>query len=300
LSSPSLAFVFPAFTSDYRNHPAGGVPGFENRFTHFIKIAAEIADSRLSTFHFLDHPLLDNELLTQYVTYAYSCALSSLLRDAGHSPSLSAGYSMGIYAALCDAGSISFETGLHLVASAYQAIEQALGPRDFGMGAVIGLDRSDIQHLIDRHGLAAEITNQNAGHAYVVSGRGEAVTRLLELATCEGALHTRNLQVTVPYHSVHLQPAATLFSKTVAELDIRPPSTPLLSLIDQGELTGPGEIRREVLRNLYQPLNWSLAMKRILDQGISGFVECGPSEGLSRNARFVEGVIFFPPASLLS
>ncbi len=300
LSDLRLSFIFPAFSSDYENHPGSGIGAFDTLFGELLLRASETADGRLASFRFRDNNFLNDELLTQYVTFLYSCTLSALIRKAGRKPVVTAGYSMGIYSALYDAGSISFETGLRMIGAAYESITKHMTTHNYAMGALIGLNREDISGIIREHDLHAEITNQNAAHAFVVTGSRDSVTRLLELAMEEGALHSRDLGVTVPYHSEYLRKASEIFSTFVDTLEVGSPTLPVLSLVDHSLLTTPEQVRREVVRNLYRPLNWAVAMKSLLGLGITGFVECGPATGLSRNARFVEGVTFYPPASLLS
>jgi malonyl CoA-acyl carrier protein transacylase len=162
------------------------------------------------------------------------------------------------------------------------------------MGALIGLDAWDIQQLIDQSSLGIEITNQNASHSFVVSGLSEDVKKLLSLAREEGALHTRDLAVSVPYHSSYLKDGAMDFAKQVSHLEIGTPNTPVISLIDHISLTTPEIIRRELFRNLFQPLNWLRTMQVMMEHQVLQCYECGPSRGLSKNAKFVTGIRFSP------
>jgi len=289
LSEHRTAFVFPAFTSDYADHPGRNMSGFAKHFEELLHEASVLSDPGLAGFDFNGATFPDDELRTQYLTFIYSCAAASTLREQGTVPFLSAGYSMGIYAALVDAGSISFGTGLKLIEIAYRCLKESLHGRNFGMGALIGLDRKDIQNIIDHDTLRVEITNQNASHSFVVSGFREDIRRLMLLATEEGALHTRDLSVSVPYHSGHLEEGAMDFARRTGHLETGPTKTPVISLIDQVFLSSPEIIRRELTRNLYHPLNWLETMKVMLENDIIEFIECGASKGLVKNARFIEG-----------
>jgi [acyl-carrier-protein] S-malonyltransferase len=134
-----------------------------------------------------------------------------------------------------------------------------------------------------------EITNQNSPHAFVVSGIAVDVRKLTDLATEEGALHARLLGVSVPYHAPFLEHAAFGFADSVAGISIKAPSTPIVSLINSAVLSDADSLRTELCANLYHPLNWYQTMRFLLDAGISGFVECGPSRGLVRNSKFIAG-----------
>ncbi len=294
-----IAFVFPAFPGDYTDHPGKTLPGFEEQFNLLLARAAVFTDPELAGFSFDDCNFLQDELRTQYITYIYSCAVSVVLRKAHISPVITAGYSMGIYAALFDTGAVSFETGLQLIRCAYISLRASLGNEGYGMGTFIGLSESDIQQLIDQSNLRIEITNQNAAFSFVVSGYLNDIHKLIELAKEEGALHARDLAVSIPYHSSYLKEGATDFANQTDHLTINAPESPVLSMIDQISLSTPEIIRQEIFRNLFQPLQWYKTMQVILSRNISDYVECGPSNGLAKNAKFVDGVKFFPLPSML-
>lgn len=289
MSGNRLAFIFPAFTSDYSNHPGQDIPGFIVYFHGLLREAAVLVDHSLTDFSFTGKTFLDDELRTQYLTYIYSCAASTLLRKQGLSPSMNAGYSMGIYASLFDAGSVSFETGLELIRMAYQSLAMTISAGSFGMCSLIGLSGRDIHHLIDQSNLKVEITNQNAPHSFVISGYREDIHKLMDLAREEGALHIRDLEVSIPYHASLLKEGAMHFAGTINHLEIKKPVNPIISLIDQTLLSSPSIIRQEVVNNLFYALNWYRTKQVMLESGISVFVECGPSKGLVKNAKFVEG-----------
>jgi [acyl-carrier-protein] S-malonyltransferase len=289
LPGTHTAFIFPAFANDYSDHPGQVLPGFEEHFTALLRVAAKAVDPPLSEFSFSGTTYLDDELRTQYLTYIYSCAASSILRKQGYAPSVSAGFSMGIYAALHDAGVISFVTGLELIRLAYISLRSSLRNKDYGMCTIIGLSLEDILQLISQKLLPVEITNQNAPHSFVVSGAREGIVQLIDLAKEEGALHTRDLGVSVPYHSPVLQEGAMDFAQQISHLNFSTPLNRIISLVDQKILTSRESMREEVIQNLYHELNWYTTQRIMLEQGITLFVECGPSSGLVKNARFIDG-----------
>jgi len=287
LPATSPVFVFPAFPNDYTGHPGNDLEGFSIQFEQLIKEVSTSHEFLLSGFNFQSNNFLDDELKTQYITYLYSCAAATVLRKKQIHPEYSAGYSMGIYAALYDAGSITLDTGLRFIKQAYRSLKSAIRWKTYGMGTLIGLERKDIEMLISNSHFRIDITNQNAPYSYVVSGIRDDIQEMLSLAKNEGALHTRSFPVSVPFHNHLLKDAAIGFSGKTSHLDIFPPSNPVLSLIDQKELHTPEELRCEITRNLHHPLNWYKTQQWFVMHGIQQFIECGPSRGLVKNAKFV-------------
>ena len=143
--------------------------------------------------------------------------------------------------------------------------------------------------LIEKHNLPLEIINLNSPITITISGLMHHVSLLLEKAVEEGALKTRILKVSVPYHTRYLAPVAESFTSHVREAEIGMPSVPVVSQIDQSILHGPMAIREELVKNLYHHLSFMHTHQRLLELGVKSFVECGPGKSLTRNSRFLEG-----------
>jgi len=311
LQEKKIAFIFPAFVSDYREDPTEGLPGFSDYLHSFLQKASQAEDPRLIRFHYINHNFLDQELMTQYISYILNCALSEYFHHRKIIPQYCAGYSMGIYSALYHAGSISFEEGLVMIREAYRAIEKITKGNQYGMGIVIGLGRGDLEEMIRKNFTSVEITNQNSIYSFVISGNYTEIAGLLEMVRNEGALHTRELKVTVPYHSSYIAEAAADFGKAISGIPIRmpsaypwdlqsPTSSGIISLITQEILDTPGALRKEVTQNIHTPLNWFKTQLRLQELGVTVFLECGPDSGLIKNARFIEGKFeFLSPAQAL-
>ena len=292
-----LAFIFPAFANDYTHEAKDTLPGLETRFRDMLVSFS----TDLVWFDFETNNYLDDEFLTQVITYAYSCAVSDILRGKGYRAAYVSGFSMGIYSALYHAGSISYKTGLDLIAKAYRDSVECLPDETFTMGTVIGLSPADVNGLLEKYDLPLEIINQSSPVTITVSGLSAHVRRLLAEATSEGALRTHMLKVSVPYHTRYLEPVAVSFSAHAGNATIHPAAIPVLSQIDQRLLHSADDIREELVKNLYRHMNSMSAHETLLSLGVKTFVECGPGRGMKRNARFLEGDFrFYHPSELLS
>ena len=280
------AFVFPAFTSDLSPDQVKGLPGFDKWHTWYQEAAARIEE--LTGYSPGQGPDT-GEYSRQCKTYVLSCAASAALRELGIIPDIAAGYSMGIYAAIQDAGCITFEAGLQLISAAYRSLENLSNERKYSMMVIIGLSRRDIDTLISRHRLSVRITNRNSDHAFVISGTSEDLVSLRNLAVEEGALHIRRMETSIPYHSEFLKTNALKFEEAVSETEVGMPRIPVISLVDQSLLADRQAICHELVRNLHHPLNWQKTMETMLSRGITRLIECGPPTGLARNSKFIPG-----------
>ena len=287
--SERSAFIFPAFVHSYPEYLFQELPDIEAIFYSLLKSAGNHLGNNLAEFNHRDCNFLENELFTQYITYSYSCSLIQYFRLKGCYPEYSAGYSMGIYAALFNAAVISFTDGLDLITNAFESIQSCAGNKKYGMAGIIGLSRTDINEQINNSGLKVEITNQNSEFAFVLSGVEIDLDIMIEKATNEGALHVRKMNTSIPYHSSILKVCSSLFSRFVDTVPFKQPENPIISLIDQQIPDTPDQLRAEVIRNLFTPLNWFHTQLILIKSGINEFVECGIDKGLIKNSKFING-----------
>jgi malonyl CoA-acyl carrier protein transacylase len=291
------ACIFPAFINEYPKNPFGGLEELENRFQSLLSLSSSLVDSDLAEFDFISNDFLGDELKTQYLTYIYSCAVADILDKKKLLPDYSAGYSMGIYAALVHARVLTFDDGLLVIRKAYETFSNVARDKQFGMCSMIGLNREDIARLIRLPGLRVEITNQNSNVAFVLSGRYEDILELMKAATAEGALHTHLLNVSLPYHSRFLKESGHVFRDFLETMLFANPRTRIISLIDQHIIQTKSEIKEELIKNLFTPLNWYQTQLELIRSGVSLFVECGPGKNLERNSKFIEGEYQFSSLS---
>lgn len=297
MSHKKLAFVFPPFASDYPDDPFSNLTGFDDCFRKYLSRAAEFADPDLIRFDINSETFLDDELKTQYISYIQACALISWFSSKGLVPAYCSGYSMGIYAALFQSEVISFLDGLVLIRQAYKEINKITGKKEYGMCAIIGLNKDDLEQLIINGKLNVRLAIQNSVCSFSISGPAEDITQLIESAQKEGALSTRMLNVSVPYHSDFLKETAIGFSEFVNQMQFRSPKMPIISLVDQEILLEEHALKEEVVRNLFTSLNWYETQLYLHELGVNKFVECGSGKGIVKNARFIEGDAVFYTAN---
>lgn len=280
--------IFPAFVNEYSGKEEHAVNAFKNNFVQLISSASDFLKLDLTGFDFTENNFLHDEYKSQCISYLFSCSVSDILKDQKIRPSFVSGYSMGIYAALYYCGSVTLNEGLSLVKNAWDIICGVTAEGKYGMGMIIGLNKSDLLNFINCEA-EVEICNQNNQHTFIISGSFEAVEHVLLAAKTEGALRANLLPVSKPYHSHFLVSAVPEFAKIVNELPFRTPNYKYISAIDQQIIDTAEGLRKEVVKNLSNRMNWLDTMSQLLALGTDIFFECGAGDSLTRNSRFIEG-----------
>jgi [acyl-carrier-protein] S-malonyltransferase len=194
-------------------------------------------------------------------------------------PAFVAGHSLGEYAALVAAGSISFESAVRLLRARGEAMQTA-GERNPGtMAAVLGLDLSDCEEICRESG--AEICNVNAPGQVVIGGRREAVVRALDYAKARGAARVIPLSVSGAFHSSLMKSAADTMVHQVATASVDDPSLPVVANCSGAPIATELDVRNELVDQICRPVQWSRTVDYLSEQGVTTFIEFGPGRVLT-------------------
>lgn len=225
---------------------------------------------------------------TQPALLAANIAVWRIWRDRGLPlPAALAGHSLGEYAALVAAQSLSFADALKLVELRGQLMQAAVPAGTGGMAAIIGLDDAQIDALCAACPVdgVLEPANFNSPGQVVVAGQRAAVDWVLENAKAHGARMAVQVPMSVPSHCSLMRGAADKLHEAMANVRIHSPVIPVSHNLNGEPASTPEAIRAALRDQLYRPVQWTGLVTRLIDQGTQLFLECGPGKvlcGLSK------------------
>lgn len=286
-----ICAIFPAFGNEYIGNEKEIIARYSNISKYFINSSLKLLNINFENINLTPENNSFDELFSQYFTYFYSAIISGILKS--HKISFSeytAGYSMGIYAALYHAESISFEDGLNLIKNAYNFILKSLDNHKYCMGTIIGLDHEYLNTIIKNNNLKnVNIINVNNKHSLVISGIAGEIESLIEKSKDEGALNAKLLPIIAPYHTMFLEKAAKNFRSYLEEIKFEKPKFKIVSSYDQKIINTVNDIKTELMNNLYTNHNWLDTMNKLLGLNNDTFFECGPGKSLFKMGKFIDG-----------
>ncbi|MFI7067123.1 ACP S-malonyltransferase [Kribbella sp. NPDC050124] len=233
----------------------------------------------------------------QLTIFVWSSVLAAELSATGVLPVAVAGHSLGEYPALVEAGCLSWESALAIVARRGRAMADAARREPGAMAAVVGLSVEQVTELCRQHSVADGIVvlaNLNAPRQAVVSGTSACVDEVVEAARAAGALRVKRLPVGGAYHSPLMASAERALAPMIAAADLRPPRVPFVSSMTGTAFEDVESYRRLLATQITRPVRWSDTVEALGRSGAGTFVEVGPGRvlsGLGRNMlRTVEHV----------
>lgn len=201
-------------------------------------------------------------------------------------PSYMAGLSLGEYSALIAAGSFSFEDGIRLIKIRGELMEAAAKEFPGKMAAVLGLSTEKIQEVCLSSG--AEVANLNCPGQIVITGSAVAVDKASELSTQAGAKRVIPLEVSGAFHSSFMRNASLELKKALEKTPMQEPLVPVVSNYTADLQIKVSQIIDNLVHQISCSVRWEESMKFILSQGVTNFIEFGPSKVLKGLMRKID------------
>ena len=122
--------------------------------------------------------------------------------------------------------------------------------------------------------------NYNCPGQVVVSGENAAVDKLIEEASARGARKTVKLRVSGAFHSPLVEGAADILRPALEGVSFSNPVTPFMSTVT-ARVEEAQRIGGLLVEQLTGPVKWTQAVRELVAQGVTIFVEIGPGQVLS-------------------
>lgn len=273
------AFVFPGqgaqFTGMgkdiYESNPtakklfdqANAVLGFDITSIMFNGTADELKQTRV----------------TQPAVFIHSVAVA--LSMDSFSPDMVAGHSLGEFSALVANKALLYEDGLKLVYKRAMAMQRACEINPSTMAAILGLDDVVVEEICasitDEVVVAA---NYNCPGQLVISGSIKGIEIACEKMKAAGAKRALPLQVGGAFHSPLMEPAREELAAAIAATHFNTPVCPVYQNATALPATDVATIKKNLIDQLTAPVRWTQSVQKMVQDGATSFVECGPGKVL--------------------
>jgi [acyl-carrier-protein] S-malonyltransferase len=232
------------------------------------------------------------------------------LAEGGASPSVLAGHSLGEYAALVAAGTLTLSQAAPLVRFRAAAMQDAVPVGTGAMAAILGMDAArvvagcaEVQAALGAGSHeVVEAVNFNDPAQTVIAGSKAAVEKACEVLKANGAKRALPLPVSAPFHSSLMKPAAEKLKEQLALTQMAEPRIPVVNNIDVAVVSDPQAIRDALYRQAFGPVRWVECVGAIKAMGVSTIVECGPGKVLAGMVKRIDaeltGIPLFDPTTL--
>lgn len=222
---------------------------------------------------------------TQPAILTVSVAYADMLKERGVAAEVAAGHSLGEYSALVYAGCLQFADAVRLVHLRGKYMQEAVPEGVGAMAAIIGLDASTVadtcREASPDESDACQPANFNGAGQVVVAGHKSAVERAMALAKQKGAKMVKALQVSAPFHSALMKPAAERLREELERVKVAPLTVPVVANVTAEPNTDAGRVKDLLYRQVTGSVRWEESVQKLVAMGVDEAFEVGPGNVLA-------------------
>ncbi|KAF1681110.1 ACP S-malonyltransferase [Bacillus sp. SKDU12] len=279
-----IAFLFPGQGSQfigmgkelYEQEPAA---------KRLFDEADETLETKLSSLIFEgDAKELTLTYNAQPALLTTSIAVLEKFKKSGITPDFTAGHSLGEYSALVASGALSFKDAVYTVRKRGEFMNEAVPAGEGAMAAILGMDTEALRQVTDKvteEGHLVQLANLNCPGQIVISGTAKGVELASEQAKENGAKRAIPLEVSGPFHSELMKPAAEKLKEVLDSCDVKDADIPVISNVSADMMTDKADIKEKLIEQLYSPVRFEESVNKLIAEGVTTFIEIGPGKVLS-------------------
>jgi len=286
-----VAFLFPGQGSQYVNMLADVPdPIVRETFAEADRTMGPILGQPLTSYVYKNandaaameaaEEALKDTTICQPAMVATDIAIMRMLGKHGVFPDMVMGHSLGEWAAAVGARMLNFSEALVAVSARARAMASVSIGDKGKMASVLGPTDEIVRRLPEIGGYLTP-ANMNSKKQTVIAGASDAVDRAVAYFNNLG-MTAQIIPVSHAFHSKVVAPAADALYRTICEMQIAPPSIPLIGNID-GQLYPTGDIetiKRRLADQMASSVQFVKGIETCYREGARIFLEVGPKRAL--------------------
>ena len=244
------------------------------------RMADDILDISVTELCFTENEKINQTEYTQAALVTTCLAITQKLLSMGIKPDVTAGLSLGEYAAIAVAGGFSVADAIKTVRARGIYMEEAVPNGVGAMAAVLGLNAEAIDTVVNPIE-GVYVANYNCPGQIVITGKKEAVeaasARLLEA----GAKRCLPLNVSGPFHSPFLEGAGSKLADFMKDMELSELQIPYVTNVTAEYVTDAAQIKAFLVKQVSSSVRWQQSVENMIADGVDTFVEIGPGKTLA-------------------
>jgi [acyl-carrier-protein] S-malonyltransferase len=160
------------------------------------------------------------------------------------------------------------------------AMQKACEQNPSTMAAVLALPDETVEEICETIDGVVVCANYNCPGQIVISGEEAAIDAACAKMLEAGAKRALKLKVGGGFHSPCMEPARAELAEAIAKTQFQTPRCPVYQNVDALPHTNPEEIKENLIAQLTAPVRWTQAVKNMIADGATEFVELGPGKVL--------------------
>jgi len=281
IKKKKVAFLYPGQGAQM---PGMGLDFYEQNSAAaaVVDTAQSVLDFDVKSLCFAKNDLLNRTEYTQPCLVTCCLAMTAAILETGIAPNMTAGLSLGEYAALYSCGTITFEDAVYLLRKRGMFMDEEVPDGKGTMAAVLGMDADKIDDICKNTEGEVAVANYNCPGQIVITGETDAVERASKTLAENGAKRVLPLKVSGPFHSAMLKGAGDKLEKELKNVEFKELKMPYVANCNASYIYDNSQIKELLKKQISSPVKFMQSVEKMIDDGVDTFVEIGPGKTLSK------------------
>ncbi len=278
-----IAFVFSGQGAQYVGMGQEIYENYPQAKQVFAEASAAIGYD-MTKLCFFENDQLHLTEFTQPAILTVSTAIAKVLKEVFDiRPQAAAGLSLGEYSALVESGALSFSETVPLLQKRGKYMTEAVPLGEGAMSAIMGLDRALVEQKCQEASQFGIVqpANYNMPGQIAIAGTTKAVEKAEELLQKAGAKRVIRLNVSGPFHTPLLEPAAQKLALALEKVTVNPMRIPVVTNLTGKQIATKEMIRPTLVQQVKSPVYWEDSVRTMIEDGVDTFIEVGPGKTLT-------------------
>lgn len=274
-----IAFVYPGQGAQ---KVGMGKDFYENseRSKEIFDLAASVLDFDIKQVCFEENDFINNTKYTQAALVTTCLAMTKEVLALGIKPDVTAGLSLGEYAAIATAGGMSDEEAIKTVRMRGILMDEAVPDGKGAMAAVLGMTGEAVYEVV-KDLADVSIANYNCPGQIVITGEKSAVENAGKVLSENGAKRVIPLNVSGPFHSAFLKGAGETLGETLETINWKELEIGYVTNVDASLVTDIRQTKELLMKQVSSSVLWEQSVRNMIEMGVDTFIEIGPGKTLA-------------------
>ncbi len=243
-------------------------------------IATKVTGIDVPALCFEENDLLNRTDYTQIALLTTCIAMTKEIMAHGLKPDMTAGLSLGEYAAIHTAGGCSVEEAVSMIKTRGQLMHSAVPDGSCGMAAVLGLKADAIKAVLEGNDQVF-VANYNCPGQIVITGNNKAIEEATPAIKDAGAKRVIPLVVSGPFHSPYLREAGSKLRETLDETQWSSLAIPYVTNVTAEIIDDISKTPDLLEKQVSSSVMWEQSVRNMIAAGVDTFIEIGPGKTLT-------------------